>query len=104
MLGGTERRQTVCLSPTIYNEREGDGRQLQANTIARPGLRAPDCLGDLLFCYLNNLQVCSCFPSTASFRLQRLRLDPFVGVVERVWGCGGGAADVNTHLPAWRPN
>lgn len=41
-----------------------------------------------LFCYLNNLQVCSCFPSTGSFRLQQLRPDPFVGVVERGRGWG----------------
>lgn len=97
MLGGRERRQTVCLSPWIYNEREWDARQLQAITVARPTVRAPDCLCELYFIILTTFRCVSAF-----FPLVFLPLPSSVSI--HLWACGCRAADVNTHLPAGRTN
>lgn len=82
MLGGMERRQTVCLSPSIYNERECDARQLQAITTTRPTVLAPDCLCDLYFVILTTFRCVSAFFPVLVFAFAELCLNPFVGVVE----------------------
>lgn len=96
MLGGTERRQTVCLSPWIYNEREWGARQLQAITIARPAVRAADCLCELHFVILTTFRCVSAFLPLVFLPLLS-SVSIHLGACARV-GCR--AADVNTHLPA----